>query len=83
VGYKINEIFTFFRTSNDSRSGKMAVPPAVGYTPSEPPAARLPYWLPGPTLSNLACGPARLSLRFWREGEASRWQVAQQGRMKH
>jgi glycogen debranching enzyme len=38
----------------------------------------LPHWLPSLTLSNLACGPARLSLRFWREGEASRWQVAQQ-----
>jgi len=38
----------------------------------------LPHWLPSLTLSNLACGPARLSLRFWREGEVSRWQIAQQ-----
>jgi glycogen debranching enzyme len=33
----------------------------------------LPHWLPDLTLSNLACGQARLQLRFWREGETSRW----------
>jgi len=38
----------------------------------------LPAWLPELTLSNLACGQARLTLRFWREDEASRWSVEEQ-----
>jgi glycogen debranching enzyme len=43
----------------------------------------LPHWLPDLTLGNLACGPARLSLRFWRDGEASRWSVTdQQGQLE-
>jgi hypothetical protein len=43
----------------------------------------LPHWLPDLTLSNLVCGPARLRLRFWREGQASRWSVeAQEGTLE-
>ncbi len=38
----------------------------------------LPHWLPDLTLHNLVCGPARLTLRFWREGQESRWQLAGQ-----
>jgi glycogen debranching enzyme len=35
----------------------------------------LPAWLPDMELRNLAVGGARLHLRFWREGEQSRWAV--------
>jgi glycogen debranching enzyme len=39
-------------------------------------APTLPHWLPDVTLTNLRCGGARLALRFWREGDQSRWEVA-------
>lgn len=41
-------------------------------------APTLPAWLPDLELSNLAVGSARLRLRFWREGAATRWEVIQQ-----
>jgi len=33
----------------------------------------LPRWLPEITLHGLAVGPARVELRFWRDGDRSRW----------
>ncbi len=41
-------------------------------------APTLPNWLPDVTLSGLCCGQARLTLRFWRDGDASRWEVVGQ-----
>jgi glycogen debranching enzyme len=38
----------------------------------------LPRWLRDLTLAGLRVGPARLTLRFWREGEESRWSVCEQ-----
>jgi glycogen debranching enzyme len=41
-------------------------------------APTLPEWLPDVELQNLAIGTARLRLRFWREGRASRWELLEQ-----
>jgi glycogen debranching enzyme len=38
----------------------------------------LPHWLPELVLGNLACGEARLSIRFWREGGQSHWEITTQ-----
>src|SRR5262249_20717976 len=38
-------------------------------------APTLPPWLPLLTLRQLSVGRCRLDLRFWREGERSRWEV--------
>jgi glycogen debranching enzyme len=38
----------------------------------------LPTWLPDVELENLKVGGTRLTLRCWREGETSRWEVAHQ-----
>jgi glycogen debranching enzyme len=38
----------------------------------------LPHWLPDLTLRRLRVGEATISLRFWREGERSRWEVLDQ-----
>jgi glycogen debranching enzyme len=38
-------------------------------------APELPHWLPDLRLDGLRCGGAQLCLRFWREGERSRWEV--------
>jgi glycogen debranching enzyme len=38
----------------------------------------LPEWLPTLDLSNLRVGDARLHLRFWREGDISRWELVNQ-----
>jgi glycogen debranching enzyme len=35
----------------------------------------LPDWLPDVELTNLKVGEARVSLRFWREGNVTRWRV--------
>lgn len=35
----------------------------------------LPEWLPDLTLTNLAVGDAKVSLRFWRVGTQTRWEV--------
>lgn len=35
----------------------------------------LPDWLPDIELQRLRVGPCSLTIRFWREGDASRWQV--------
>jgi glycogen debranching enzyme len=35
----------------------------------------LPDWLPNVELQRLGVGPCSLTIRFWREGDASRWQV--------
>ncbi len=35
----------------------------------------LPHWLPDITLRGLAVGGASLDLRFWRDGEQTRWEV--------
>jgi glycogen debranching enzyme len=36
---------------------------------------KLPVWMPDVTLSHLSVGEATLDLRFWREGERTRWEV--------
>jgi len=42
----------------------------------------LPPWLPDVTLRGLRVGRATLDLRFWREGEQTRWEASQrQGRI--
>jgi glycogen debranching enzyme len=38
----------------------------------------LPHWLPELTLRGLRVGPATVSLRFWREGERTRWEALEQ-----
>lgn len=38
----------------------------------------LPRWLPDLTLRGLTVGGAKLDLRFWREAEQTRWEVAAQ-----
>jgi glycogen debranching enzyme len=38
----------------------------------------LPDWLADVELANLQVGQARLSLRFWRDGPRSRWEVVEQ-----
>lgn len=38
----------------------------------------LPGWLPDLQLMGLTVGTTRLTLRFWREGESSRWEVVEQ-----
>jgi glycogen debranching enzyme len=38
----------------------------------------LPRWLPDVQLEGLKVGKARLTLRFWREGERSRWEIRDQ-----
>jgi len=38
----------------------------------------LPHWLPDITLRGLRIGQASVSLRFWREGERTRWEVQDQ-----
>jgi glycogen debranching enzyme len=38
----------------------------------------LPTWLPDLQLAGMAVGSTRLTLRFWREGESSRWEVLAQ-----
>jgi glycogen debranching enzyme len=38
----------------------------------------LPHWLPDLTLRHLRVGEATISLRFWCEGERSRWEVLDQ-----
>ena len=46
-------------------------------------APALPHWLPDLTLGGLRCGDARLNLRFWREGELSRWEIlGQEGQIE-
>jgi glycogen debranching enzyme len=35
----------------------------------------LPHWLPDLSLSGLRVGTGRLNLRFWREGETTRWEA--------
>src|SRR5262245_22887775 len=47
----------------DAPNGKLYVDPV------------LPYWLPNVTLSGLRIGAATATLRFWREGEATRWET--------
>jgi glycogen debranching enzyme len=39
----------------------------------------LPRWLPDLTVRGLQVGSARLSLHFWREADASRWEVLEGG----
>ncbi len=38
-------------------------------------APSLPHWLPDITLEGLRVGDCSLDLRFWREGDRSRWEV--------
>jgi glycogen debranching enzyme len=38
----------------------------------------LPHWLPDLTIDGLVCGPARLTIHFWRVGEESHWKVVEQ-----
>ena len=46
----------------DAPNGKLYVDPM------------LPPWLPDVTLRGLRIGAANVSLRFWREGEETRWE---------
>ena len=39
---------------------------------------QLPPWVPEVTLRGLAVGQARLDLRFWREGDGTRWEASGQ-----
>jgi glycogen debranching enzyme len=39
---------------------------------------QLPPWVPEVTLRGLAVGQARLDLRFWREGDRTRWEASGQ-----
>ncbi len=39
---------------------------------------QLPAWLPDVTLRGLKIGRDRLDLRFWREGDRTRWEIVQQ-----
>jgi glycogen debranching enzyme len=44
---------------------------------------KLPAWLPDVSLRGLVAGGCSLDLRFWREGERTRWEVtAQEGNLK-
>ncbi len=60
-------IFLLIRTilglEADAPNGKLKVQPS------------LPEWLPDLELVNLSVGDAKVTLRFWREGEKTRWQV--------
>ena len=60
-------IFHFFRAmlglQADAPHGRLYVDPT------------LPDWLPDVTLRGLQVGRCRLDLRFWREGEKTRWEV--------
>ncbi len=49
--------------SPDAPAGKLYVDPA------------LPEWMPDVTVSNLTVGKEELTIRFWREGDASRHEV--------
>jgi len=49
----------------DAPNGKLYVDPM------------LPPWLPDVTLSGLRIGPSTLRLRFWRDGEETRWEASQ------
>jgi len=48
----------------DAPRGRLRVDPA------------LPAWLPDVTLHGLRVGRATLDLRFWREGERTRWEAS-------
>ncbi len=37
----------------------------------------LPDWIPGIELQHLQVGPCKITIRFWREGDASRWEVSE------
>lgn len=63
AGTILHLIRTLLGLRADAPRGRLYVDPA------------LPHWLPDLTLAGLHCGDARLSLRFWREGERSRWEV--------
>jgi glycogen debranching enzyme len=63
AGTILHLIRTLLGLRADAPHGRLYVAPA------------LPPWLPDLTLSGLRCGGARLSLRFWRAGELSRWEI--------
>ena len=37
----------------------------------------LPDWIPEIELQHLQVGPCKITIRFWREGEVSRWEVSE------
>jgi glycogen debranching enzyme len=63
AGAILHLIRTLLGLRADAPHGRLYVAPA------------LPHWLPDLTLAGLRCGAAQLSLRFWREGDRSRWEV--------
>jgi glycogen debranching enzyme len=63
AGTILHLIRTLLGLRADAPRGRLYVAPA------------LPRWLPDLTLAGLHCGDAQLSLRFWREGELSRWEI--------
>ena len=63
AGAILHLIRTILGLRADAPQGRLYVAPA------------LPHWLPDVTLGGLSCGGARLDLRFWREGDLSRWEI--------
>ena len=37
----------------------------------------LPDWIPEIELQHLQVGPCKITIRFWREGDVSRWEVSE------
>lgn len=66
AGSILHLIRTILGLRADAPRGRLYVAPA------------LPHWLPDLTLRGMRCGGALLDLRFWREGEQSRWEVVGQ-----
>jgi glycogen debranching enzyme len=71
AGTILHLIRTLLGLRADAPHGRLYVAPA------------LPHWLPDLTLAGLHCGRAQLSLRFWREGDQSRWEIiGQEGQIE-
>ena len=71
AGTILHLIRTLLGLRADAPHGRLYVAPA------------LPPWLPDVTLAGLHCGETQLSLRFWREGERSQWEIlAQEGQIE-
>jgi glycogen debranching enzyme len=66
AGAILHLIRTLLGLRADALHGRLYVAPA------------LPHWLPDLTLGGLRCGGARLNIRFWREGDQSKWAITKQ-----
>ncbi|PSB15695.1 hypothetical protein C7B65_23835 [Phormidesmis priestleyi ULC007] len=58
-----NKIRTLLGLETDAPNQRLQVQPV------------LPKWLPDLTLKNLAVGDAKVTLRFWQDGEQTSWKV--------